>query len=95
MKTIFFLFRDLITGIKRATIKQLDKVTACLVLIYSIAARMIGKQTAAAALPNMQKQQPYNNLQLFVPIQKDQQNNPRAEWKIWCENNRMLFQSSA
>lgn len=94
MKTIFFFFWNFMMAIKRATIKQLDKVTACLVLIYSFVARMLGKQTVAAALPNRQKH-PYNNLQPFIPIQKDLQNNPRAEWKIWCENNRMLFQSSA
>jgi hypothetical protein len=93
MKTIFFFFWNLIMGIKRVHIKQLHKETTCPVLIYSIEELMIRKQTAAI-LPSRRNQH-FIKLQQPLPMQKDPQNNPRAEWQIWCENNKMLFQSSA
>lgn len=93
MKTIFFFFWNLIMGIKMATIKLLDKDTT-FVLFYSILASMTGKESVATALQKGQRQ-PYNKLQPSVFYQKDQQIHLRAEWRIWCENDRILILSSA
>lgn len=93
MKTIFFFFWNLIMGIKRAVSQRFDKDTT-FVLFYSNLAPMLGKQSVDATLPNGQKL-PSNKLQPSVFFQKDQQNHPRAECRIWCENDRILFLSSA
>jgi hypothetical protein len=93
MKTIIFFFWNLIMGIKRAHIKQLHKETICPVLISSFELHMMRKQTVAV-LPSRRNLHSIK-LQQPVPMQKDPHNKPRAEWQIWCENNKMLFQSSA
>lgn len=93
MKTILFFFWNLIMGIKRVHIKQLHKETTCPVLIDSFEVHMMRKQTAAVL--TSRRKQHRNKMQQPFPMQRDSQNNPRAEWQIWSENNKMLFQSSA
>lgn len=92
MKTILFFIWNLFMII---IAKQPDKgKPARLGLIYSFEAHMIEKQTKTV-LPNRQKHQHYETLQQLIPMLKNSHRNPRDEWQIWCENNRMLFQSSA
>lgn len=98
MKTIFFFFWNLMMMvIKRANIEQSYKGTrpqGPLGKIYSFEAHLIRKQMVTP-LPDRQKLQ-YHSLRPTVPAQKDPNSDRRAtEWQIWCENNRMLFQSSA
>lgn len=93
MEAILFFILTLILVVKRDITKQTDKGTpACLGKIYSFEAYLIEKQSIAV-LPDRQKNK--ETLQPFIPIQKDPIQNPRTEWQIWCENNRMLFQNSA
>ncbi|WP_169084097.1 hypothetical protein [Paenibacillus sp. PL91] len=93
MEAILLFIWNLMMVIKRENANQTDKgKPACLGIIYSFEAYLIEKQSIFV-LPDRQK----NNdpLQPFIPIQKSPQRNPRTEWQIWCENNKMLFQSSA
>ncbi|RCW43037.1 hypothetical protein [Paenibacillus prosopidis] len=97
MEAILFFIWNLIMTVKRDLAKQTAKQTdmgkpACLGKIYSFEAYMVKKQTVSV-LPDRQKNN--ETLQPFIPIQKSPLRNPRTEWQIWCENNRMLFQSSA
>ncbi|KRE53559.1 hypothetical protein [Paenibacillus sp. Soil522] len=93
MEAILFFILNLMMVVKRDMAKQTDKgKPACLGIVYSFEAYLIEKQSLSV-LPDM----PKNNetLQPFIPIQKSPNRNPRTEWQIWCENNRMLFQNSA
>lgn len=93
MKAIFFFFWNLMKVLTQTNIKQTDKGTGPLGQIYSFEAHLIRKQTLSP-LPNRQKQH-YKTLQSVIPLQTSPRDNPRTDWQIWCENNRMLFQSSA
>lgn len=93
MEAILLFIWNLMMVFKRDIANQIDTGKPdCLGRTYSFEAYLIEKQSLSV-LPDRQK----NNepLQPFIPIQKSPQRNPRTEWKIWCENNRMLFHSSA
>lgn len=93
MEAILFFICNLIMTVKRDLAKQTDTgKPACLGLVFSFEAYMVEKQTVSV-LPDRQKNN--ETLQPFIPIQKSPPRNPRTEWQIWCENNRMLFQSTA
>lgn len=90
---LFFIWNLVMAVVKRDLAKQTDKgKPACLGLVYSFEAYYIEKQTVSV-LPDRQKNN--ETVQPVIPMQKSPLRNPRTEWQIWCENNRMLFQSSA
>ncbi|MDQ6421990.1 hypothetical protein RB620_21400 [Paenibacillus sp. LHD-117] len=93
MKAILLFIWNLIKAIKSDTAKHTDKSKPeCLGIVYSFEAYLIQKQSISV-LPDIKKNS--ETQQPSVPIQKSPPRNPRTEWQIWCENNRMLFQSSA
>lgn len=93
MEAILFFIWNLLMVAKRAIAKLSDKgKPAYLGLLYSFEAHRIEKQTETV-LPDRQKHD--ETLQRFIPMLKSPHRNPRTEWQIWCENNKMLFQSSA
>jgi hypothetical protein len=93
MEAILFFIWNLIMAVKRDIAKQPEKSKPnCLGLVISFEAYLIEKKTVSV-LPD--KQNHNETLQPVIPIQKSPISNPRTEWQIWCENNRMLFQSSA
>ncbi|CAM4030669.1 hypothetical protein L1N85_06420 [Paenibacillus alkaliterrae] len=92
MRTIFLFFWNLMKLIIQTDSKPSNTGTACLGLIFSFEAHVVEKRSLSI-LPDRQ----FNNetLQQGIPQQKRPQRNPNAEWQAWCENNRMLFQSTA
>ena len=93
MKTILLFILNLMITVKVDTAKQTDNSKpACLGIVYSFEAYLVQKQSISV-LPDKQKNS--ETPQPSIPIQKSPHHNPRTEWRIWCENNRMLFQKSA
>ncbi|WP_054025724.1 hypothetical protein [Bacillus sp. FJAT-28004] len=93
MEAILLFIWNLMMVFKQDNANQADKgKPACLGIIYSFEAYLIEKQSISVLPDSQKKNEP---LQPFIPIQKSPQRNPRTEWQIWCENNKMLFQSAA
>ncbi|CAM4030732.1 hypothetical protein L1N85_06425 [Paenibacillus alkaliterrae] len=89
---ILFIWKLMMVD-KRTPTKQSDKgKPACLGFVYSFEAYMTEKHTVSI-LPNRQKHD--DPPPQLIPMHIHPNRNPRTEWQIWCENNKMLFQSTA
>jgi hypothetical protein len=94
METILLFIWNLMMAVKRDAAKQTDKSKpACLGIVYSFEAYLIQKQSITPVIPDRPKNK--ETPPPSIPIEKSPQHNPRTDWQIWCENNRMLFQKSA
>ncbi len=95
MKTIFRILWSLIKLLAQTDKQPANAGTPGLGLICSFEA-YVPEKTLLRPLPPRKYQDPaQQSVQLAQAVPKRQQVSPNTDWKVWCDNNRMLFKTSA
>lgn len=95
MKTIFRILWSLIKLLAQTDTQPATTGTPGLGLICSFEAYVPDK-TALRPLPPRRAQQPTPQAVPFAQAAPKRPGPaPNTDWKVWCDNNRMLFKTSA